>query len=297
MRNCIYSITFLVLIGSSTSFAQKSPKVLLRLDDNGMNHAVNLAIKRVADLDIPFSTSVMFACPWYQETVDILKAYPKISVGVHLTLNSEWRYYRWGPVLGQTAVPSLVDGNGYFLPSTKEFLESNYHLVEVEQELTAQVERAINSGLNIDYVDYHMGTAVSTPELREIVERIAKKYKLGISRYFNENYKTMFDTPVEEKKIVFLDHLENNLKKDQTNLIVLHVGKPDPEMKALVDMNNSKMYSEDKPLVSWHRSAELAMLLSDEFLLMVKTNKITLITYKDLVDSPGISSMRAPVNN
>jgi predicted glycoside hydrolase/deacetylase ChbG (UPF0249 family) len=297
MRNCIYSVVFLVLVCSSLSLAQEAPKVLLRLDDNGMNHAVNLAIKRVADLGIPFSTSVMFACPWYQEAVDILKEYPNVSVGVHLTLNSEWRYYRWGPVLGQSMVPSLVDGNGYFLPSTKEFLKSNYHLVEVEQELTAQVERAINSGLNIDYIDYHMGTAVATPELREIVEKIAKKYKLGISRYFNEKYKTMFDTPVEKKKIEFLDYLKKDLKSDGVNLIVLHVAKPDPEMKVLIDLNNAKMYSEEKPLVSWHRSAELAMLLSDEFLLMVKTKKITLVTYKDLVNSPGIASMKAPVSN
>ncbi len=278
------------------ALAQEAPQVLLRLDDNGMNHAVNMAIKRVADLDIPFSTSVMFACPWYQETVEILKRYPKVSVGVHLTLNSEWKYYRWGPVIGRTAVPSLVDNDGYFLPSTKEFLEREYSLEEVELELSAQIERGLNSGLKIDYIDYHMGTAVATPELRAIVEKLAKKYKLGISRYFNENYKTMFDTPVEKKKEEFIDHLTNNLKTNQVNLIVLHVAKPDPEMKALVDMNNSRMHAEDKPLVSWHRSAELAMLLSDEFLLMVKTNKITLVNYGDVLNSIGLNSMKAPVN-
>jgi hypothetical protein len=107
----------------------------------------------------------------------------------------------------------------------------------------------------------------------------------------------MFDTPVEKKKIEFLDYLKKDLKSDGVNLIVLHVAKPDPEMKVLIDLNNAKMYSEEKPLVSWHRSAELAMLLSDEFLLMVKTKKITLVTYKDLVNSPGIASMKAPVSN
>ncbi len=296
MRAIQFTLAVMFFLFSNFISAQDVPEVLLRLDDNGMNHAVNMAIKRVADLDIPFSTSVMFACPWYQETVDILKKYPKVSVGVHLTLNSEWKYYRWGPVLGRSAVPTLVDKEGYFFPSTKEFLENKYSLREVEEELAAQIERALNSGLQIDYVDYHMGTAVANTQLRQIVEKLAKKYKLGISRYFNENYKTMFDVPVEKKKTEFLDHLSNNLKKNRANLIVLHVGKPDPEMKALVDMNNSSMYSEENPLVSWHRSAELAMLLSDEFLIMVKTNKISLITYRLLKNSYGLENMKVPLN-
>ena len=296
MRAIEFLLAIVLFLFSNFIFAQDAPEVLLRLDDNGMNHAVNMAIKRVADLDIPFSTSVMFACPWYQETVDILKKYPKVSVGVHLTLNSEWKYYRWGPVLGRSAVPTLVDGEGYFFPSTKEFLENKYSLGEVENELEAQIERALNSGLQIDYVDYHMGTAVATTQLRQIVEKLAKKYKLGISRYFNENYKTMFDVPVEKKKIEFLDHLSNNLKKNRVNLIVLHVAKPDPEMKALVDMNNTRMHSEEDPLVSWHRSAELAMLLSDEFLIMVKTNKISLTTYRLLKNSYGLENMKVPLN-
>ena len=49
------------------------PRLLLRTDDIGMNHSVNLGLKELADTKIPFSASVMFACPWYQEAVDILK--------------------------------------------------------------------------------------------------------------------------------------------------------------------------------------------------------------------------------
>jgi chitin disaccharide deacetylase len=65
----------------------------------------------------------MFGCPWYLEAVDILKKYPNVSVGVHLMLNSEWRNYKWGPVLGRTAVPTLVDSDGYFFPSRADLLQ------------------------------------------------------------------------------------------------------------------------------------------------------------------------------
>ena len=64
-------------------------------------------------------------------------------------------------------MPSLVDAEGLFLPSTAALLERGFSLAEVERELSAQIERALRSGLRIDYVDHHMGTAVATPELRE----------------------------------------------------------------------------------------------------------------------------------
>src|SRR5215218_5362369 len=186
--------------GSTRAQTGGAPEVLLRLDDVGMNHSVNTAIERVAKTGLPFSVSVMFACPWYQEAVEMLKRYPHVTVGVHLVLNSEWRNYRWGPVLGQTGVPSLVDSVGYFLPSTREFLARRYDLGDVERALDAQMQRAIGAGLKITYVDYHMATAVSTPQLRAVVERIAQKYHVGISRYYGEVSNTLFDTPIDQKK-------------------------------------------------------------------------------------------------
>src|SRR2546429_6901506 len=122
---------------------------------------------------LPVSVSVMFPTPWYQETVEILKRHPEVSVGIHLTLNSEWKNYRWGPISGRTAVPTLVDGDGYFFASSDALYKNHPDLREVETELRAQIERALHSGLKIDYVDYHMGTAVGNPEMRDLVERLA----------------------------------------------------------------------------------------------------------------------------
>ena len=79
-----------------------------------MSHSVNRGLERLIESGLPVSVSVMFATPWWQETVELLKRYPAVSVGVHLTLNSEWKNYQWGPVLGRSAVPTLVDSNGYF---------------------------------------------------------------------------------------------------------------------------------------------------------------------------------------
>jgi chitin disaccharide deacetylase len=269
-----------------------APEVLFRLDDIGMNHSVNLALEQVAKTGMPFSATVLFVCPWYQEAVEILKRNPQIAVGVHLALNSEWRDYRWGPVLGMGGVPSLVDSVGYFLPSTRAFLDSKYDLGEVERELSAQIERALRSGLKISFVDAHMGMAWATPQLREVTERVAKKYGLGISTYFGESYFTLWGEPVAAKKSVLLDHLAK-AARDTVNLIEVHVAERTPEMEAIFDMNASAQNAPDAGVVA-HRNAELHTMLSPELAELVRSGKIRLVTYRQLVERVGLAGMKRP---
>src|SRR6185437_13847322 len=68
--------------------------LVIRSDDGGMSHSVNLALEKLINTGLPVSVSVMFPTPWYQETVAMLKRHPDVAVGVHLTLNSEWKNYR-----------------------------------------------------------------------------------------------------------------------------------------------------------------------------------------------------------
>src|SRR3954464_15368606 len=275
--------------------AQRSsaPEVLFRLDDIGMNHSVNLALEQVAKTGMPFSATVLFVCPVYQEAVAILKKYPNVTVGVHLALNSEWRDYRWGPVLGMGGVPSLVDSVGYFLPSTRAFLASKYDLTEVERELSAQVERALKSGLKISFVDAHMGMAWATPQLREVMERVAKKYGLGISTYFGESYFALWGEPVAAKKTVLLAHLAK-ASRDSVNLIEVHVAERTPEMEAIYDMNAPAQNAPEAGVVA-HRNAELHTMLSPELAELVRSGKIRLVTYQQLVARTGVAGMRRPV--
>jgi len=264
-------------------------KLLIRCDDTGMCHAVNIAAKRLIEADIPFSTSMMFVCPWYQEAVDILKTHSEVSVGVHLTLNSEWKNYKWGPILGKEVVPILVDSNGYFFASEEDFKKSNFKINEVEQELRAQIERALHSGLRIDYLDHHMGTAVSTSELRSLVEKLAHEYNLGIPRYFNEAYETIWAVPPENKLGKLLE-LVKGLQQDKITLLVIHLGLKNPEMNGLVDMNNP----EDPFRVSKHRQAELNALCSKAFENAIRKSNIKLLTYRDLISQVGIKAMERP---
>ena len=258
--------------------------LLIRCDDMGMCHSLNMAIEQVIDSGLPFSTSVMFACPWYQEAVEILKVHPEVAVGVHLTLNSEWKKYRWGPVMGRTAVPSLVDSNGYFFPSRAKLFANNPKYKEIEKELRAQIDRAVHSGIRIDYLDYHMGAAVQTEELRKLVETLAKEYHLGMSGYFNEIYSSVtYGAPLGSKSDSLLEHIQN--LGPGVNLQVVHTGLQNPEMNALEDMNEFGLSEMSK-----NREEELKSILSPKLREIVKEKNIKLITYQDLIKKIGLEN-------
>jgi predicted glycoside hydrolase/deacetylase ChbG (UPF0249 family) len=299
MKKTFHICTLILLIVTTdTVSAQKLPEVLIRLDDIGMNHSVNMAAQKMAETGLPISVSVQFACPWYQEAVAILKEHPNVSVGIHLTLTAEWKYYRWGPVLGQSAVPSLVDTLGYFHYTTREFSKSGYKLDEVEKELSAQIERALHSGLKITYVDPHMGIALSTPELRALTEKLALKYHLAISTlsnvtYYGETYKEMWAEPIATKKKAFMDYINNHLSPDRPNLVVIHTATPSPEMDALADANSRLMSDKNgKSIVSLHRQTELNMILSPDF-TSLNGKKFKMINYTQLVKNKDLSVLKA----
>ena len=281
-------------LGVSTSApAQTSAdpvQLIIRADDIGMSHSVNMAMQKLVSTGMPVSVSVLFACPWYQEAVEILKQHPNASVGIHLALNSEWKNYRWGPVAGAAAVPSLVDENGFFFPAAEALRQHNPNVAEVETELRAQIERALRSGIKIDYVDYHMGPAVMWPDFQEVTERLAREYGLGMSHYFGETEDSPQYAAPPAKKMDSLKVMIDRLKPG-LNLVITHVGIDDAELGALLDMNTS----DPLPDMSKNRQGELTALTSSRFSAALKARNVVLVTYRDVIAKEGLKSMRRPV--
>jgi chitin disaccharide deacetylase len=265
--------------------------LVIRSDDGGMSHSVNMALAKLISTGLPVSVSVMFPTPWYQETVEMLKQHPDVAVGVHLTLNSEWKNYRWGPVLGQAAVPSLVDADGYFFPSSDALDQHHPDLGQVEAELRAQIERAMHSGLKIDYVDYHMGTVFDNPKFREIAERLAKQYNLGMMQYFGEpRYNPQYEARPQNKPDSLVA-LVGRLKPGFT-VLVTHVGIDNAELGALLDMNTNGGLAD----MSKNRQGELDAVISQRFRDAVKAHHVQLLTYRQLIAMQGLQSMRRPAD-
>jgi chitin disaccharide deacetylase len=76
---------------------------------------------------------------------------------LHLTLTSEWKYYRWGPVAPRDQVPGLIDGQGYLYHEVPGVVGSAVAR-EVATEIRAQRARARQMGMKPSHIDTHMGT-------------------------------------------------------------------------------------------------------------------------------------------
>ncbi len=127
------------------------------------------------------------------------------DVGVHLTLNSEWDTYRWGPI---THSPSLLDGDGGF-PRTVEDVWDHADLDEVRKECRAQLERAIYWGFDVSHIDSHMGTMQLRPEFFDIYLELAVDFRLPL-RMAGASGERLIGFPyrrlAEEEGVVFPDH-------------------------------------------------------------------------------------------
>jgi len=149
---------------------------VVHADDIGMCHAANEGAFDALANGVVTCGSIMVPCPWFREAAERARADPALDLGVHLTLNSEWELYRWGPVAGRDRVPSLLDDQGYLPRTTLEALRKAKP-EHVEVELRAQIEAALAAGIDVTHLDSHMGTVLCPPFV-EVYAKLAAEYRL-----------------------------------------------------------------------------------------------------------------------
>jgi predicted glycoside hydrolase/deacetylase ChbG (UPF0249 family) len=254
----------------------KRIRLIVRGDDFGMCHSVNVAVEKAFSEGILTSASLMVPPPWFHEGVEICKRRPRLSVGIHLTVNGEWKFYRWRPVLPSSEVPSLIDNEGYLFGTTQEFLKAKPRLEEVERELRAQIDLAIKKGVNISHLDHHMHSLVAAPELRQIIEQIANDYGLPVAWDYRKGDSLSIYAIPYRKKLWAMAKILRGIGPGLW-VFVCHPGLNTLEMQGLVDANPGGLEN-----VGAHRGAETAALRSRLIRTIIQKRRISLIGYRDV---------------
>jgi predicted glycoside hydrolase/deacetylase ChbG (UPF0249 family) len=160
-----------------TSLESGRKFVIIHEDDVGMTHGANAAFVELSALGACSCGSVMPPCPWFPEAVAMATADPTLDLGVHLTLTSEKKPYRWRPLTGSTRTTGLTDPSGYFWTDVPNARHAEPRAVEVE--LRAQIDATLAAGVDVTHLDAHMGTALC-PEFVDIYIQLGLDYRLPL---------------------------------------------------------------------------------------------------------------------
>jgi predicted glycoside hydrolase/deacetylase ChbG (UPF0249 family) len=152
--------------------------LILHVDDVGMSYDTELGTIEAIEKGVANSLSVMMPTPWVPHAVEWIKA-TRPDAGLHLTLTSEWKSYRWAPVAGKPAVPGLVDRQGALWPDVASVVK-HATADEVEREIRAQLDRARTMGFEPTHMDSHMGTLFAADAFIERYIKVGIEQKIPV---------------------------------------------------------------------------------------------------------------------
>jgi predicted glycoside hydrolase/deacetylase ChbG (UPF0249 family) len=162
-------------VAERLGYPSTSRLLVIHADDFGMAHSVNRAISQAFENQWITSASIMATCPWFPEVVAFARRHPEACLGVHLTLNSEWTTFRWGPAARRESVPTLLDDDGYF-PLVETHVIEKASLAEVAAELRAQADKVRGAGIPISHFDAHMLTLLGSEGLLSTYLALREEY-------------------------------------------------------------------------------------------------------------------------
>ena len=260
-------------------------------DDLGMAHSINAASTKALATGQVTSASIMVPCPWFTEIAAYARQHEGADLGLHLTLTSEWAFYRWGPVLSQERVPTLLKKDGYLYPLENEAAAAA-DVREAEAEIRAQIERARAFGIKPTHLDSHMGTLYQSEALFKMFLRVARENHLPIRMSKDRFAQAPFLASAVGPEDVVVDRIIEigpEVKPDQwaafyaeavKNLqpgvteVVVHLAYDDEEMRAMT-VDHPDWGS------AW-RQRDFDFFTGDAFKRLLAEHNVKLITWREV---------------
>lgn len=279
--------------------------LIINADDFGISESANQAIELLFR-EKRITSSTLMAPAAYAGAAAEAAARGRLPVGVHLTLNSDWKDDRWHSTADRRLVPSLDDGDG-LLYDTRQ-LSKQAKASQVTRELEAQVAFMVRRGCPPDHADNHCGTLYGTNGRLFFINafRLCRKYRLPFrfpkgSRFLERQYKggvpkalqaahaviaglaglmgvalidDMITNPCPVEEIGGYDGLSGYYLRQVAEMgegvteLFLHPAYPDKRISAFT--------------AEWaKRELELQFLMKDDLLKLVEKEDISLVSWKE----------------
>jgi hypothetical protein len=262
--------------------------LIIHADDLAVSHSQDRASFAALDRGEASAASIMVPCPWLTEVAAYAQAHPDADLGLHLTLTSEWRSYRWGPLASRNEVPGLLGPDGNLWPDVP-FVTKHATAAEIEKEIRAQIEQAMKVGIRPTHLDSHMGTLFAAAYFPVYV-KVAREYGLPFLAMRTPGAAASMLALLKDSDILpdaiematnvkpenwasYYLGLITSLKPGLTELIV-HLAYDDAEMQAITEGHPA--YGS-----AW-RQRDFDVITSPEFQQALKNNRVTLIGWKQI---------------
>lgn len=263
-----------------------APRLIIRGDDMGYSHSGNEALIKSYNDGIETSIEVIVPSPWFPEAVKLLNQNPKIDVGLHFAITSEWDNVKWRPL---TECKSLRNADGYFYPMLfhnnnypkQAITDNDWKMEDYEKELKAQIEMALKYIPRLSHISGHMGSTGFTQEIKELCKRVAKEYNLKMVDTDSQKDNNIayvgfeFKDKTTEERIEGFISMLNKLENGKTYVFVEHPGLDNDELRAI-----SHIGYED---VAKGRQDVTTIFTSEKVREALVNKGIKLVSYKDVL--------------
>ncbi|PSW02669.1 chitin disaccharide deacetylase [Photobacterium lipolyticum] len=144
--------------------------VIFNADDFGLTPGVNLGIVAASQSGVVRSTTLMVSMAAEKHAIDLASSAASLKLGLHL------RFTAGAPL---TAAHSLTCDSGQFLVKENFWHRRDFSEQQIADEVTAQVEHFLASGLSLSHIDSHHH-AHTHPQILPVVQELARFYKVPL---------------------------------------------------------------------------------------------------------------------
>jgi len=282
-------------LAEKLGYPENSKMLIIHADDAGVSHSENIATIRGLEEGVVNSSSIMVPCPWFPEIATYAKKHAdSADFGLHLTVTSEWKDFKWGSTSSKNEVQSLINHQGYFYPLVDSVVRHG-KAIHVEKEIEAQIQKAISFGIDITHLDAHMGAVMSTPEFLKAYIKKGREYEVPVllnreipalreMKDFEFTEKDVFvDSVYQAYPEVYNDKAMDRFYEDILNnlqpglsCILIHLA-----------VNNEEMMAVTKEHPYWGsqwRQNDLDFFTGEKVRKLLEKNDIILVTWREIRD-------------